>query len=142
MLSSFSLHWINDLPSVLGSINTLLKPDAPFLGAMIGGDTLFELRTSLQLAELERKGGVSPHVSPMADTRDVGGLMDKAGFQLLTVDVEDLVVDYPDMGRLMMDLGWMGEGNAVLGREMGGLGMCAPVFVLLLGPPEVCTEKG
>ncbi|TGZ79701.1 S-adenosyl-L-methionine-dependent methyltransferase [Ascodesmis nigricans] len=121
-LSASSLHWINDLPSVLASVNTLLRPDSPFLGAMVGGDTLFELRTSLQLAELERRGGVSPHVSPMADTRDVGGLMDKAGFQLLTVDVEDFVVDYPDMARLCMDLGWMGEGNAVLGREMGGIG--------------------
>lgn len=76
----------------------------------------------------------------MADTRDVGGLMDKAGFQLLTVDVEDLVVDYPDMARLMMDLGWMGEGNAVLGREMGGLGMCAPAFVFLI-EPRMCAQR-
>ncbi|SPQ20530.1 91c5797c-2c85-426b-9269-2f3cc25ad2d5 [Thermothielavioides terrestris] len=122
VLSSLSLHWINDLPGVLSQINSVLKPDSPFIGAMLGGDTLFELRTSLQLAEQERRGGISPHVSPLADVRDVGGLLQRAGFQLLTVDVEDIVVDYPDTFALMQDLQAMGEGNAVLGREMGAIG--------------------
>ncbi|KAK4042038.1 S-adenosyl-L-methionine-dependent methyltransferase [Parachaetomium inaequale] len=122
VLSSMSLHWINDLPGVLAQINSVLKPDSPFIGAMLGGDTLFELRTSLQLAEQERRGGISPHVSPLADVRDVGGLLGKAGFQMLTVDVEDIVVDYPDTFALMQDLQAMGEGNAVLGREMGAIG--------------------
>jgi NADH dehydrogenase [ubiquinone] 1 alpha subcomplex assembly factor 5 len=122
VLSSMSMHWINDLPGVLAQINSGLKPDSPFIGAMLGGDTLFELRTSLQLAEQERRGGISPHVSPLADVRDVGGLLGKAGFQMLTVDVEDIVVDYPDTFALMQDLQAMGEGNAVLGREMGAIG--------------------
>ncbi|MCJ1372560.1 hypothetical protein MMC20_003785 [Loxospora ochrophaea] len=122
VLSSLSLHWINDLPTYLARIAALLKPDAPFLAAIFGGDSLFELRSSLQLAELERRGGVSPHVSPLADVRDVGGLLTRAGFKLLTVDVDDIVVDYPDTFALMQDLQAMGEGNAVLGREMGGLG--------------------
>ncbi|KAL2256326.1 hypothetical protein VTK26DRAFT_1834 [Humicola hyalothermophila] len=122
VLSSLSLHWINDLPGVLSQINHVLKPDTPFIGAMLGGDTLFELRTSLQLAEQERRGGISPHVSPLADVRDVGGLLQRAGFQMLTVDVEDIVVDYPDTFALMQDLQAMGEGNAVLGREMGAIG--------------------
>lgn len=122
VLSSLSLHWINDLPGVLSQINNVLKPDSPFIGAMLGGDTLFELRTSLQLAEQERRGGISPHVSPLADVRDVGGLLQRAGFQMLTVDVEDIVVDYPDTFALMQDLQAMGEGNAVLGREMGAIG--------------------
>ncbi|ROT43431.1 S-adenosyl-L-methionine-dependent methyltransferase [Sodiomyces alkalinus F11] len=119
VMSSLSLHWINDLPSVLAQINNILKPDAPFLGAMLGGDTLYELRTSLQLADQERKGGISPHVSPLADVRDVGGLMQRAGFKLLTVDVEDIIVDYPDTFALMEDLQCMAEGNAILSREMG-----------------------
>lgn len=122
VLSSLSLHWINDLPGMLAQINSILKPDSPFIGAMLGGDTLFELRTSLQLAEQERRGGISPHVSPLADVRDVGGLLQRAGFQMLTVDVEDIVVDYPDTFALMQDLQAMGEANAVLGREMGALG--------------------
>ena len=119
VLSSLSLHWINDLPSVLSSINNILKPDAPFLAAMFGGDTLFELRSSLQLADLERRGGVSPHISPLADVRDVGNLLGRAGFKLLTVDVDDIVVEYPDTFALMTDIQAMGEGNAIL-KSMGG----------------------
>ncbi|KAI9876185.1 MAG: hypothetical protein M1830_007069 [Pleopsidium flavum] len=121
VLSSLSLHWINNLPSVLSQINNVLKPDAPFMGAMFGGDTLFELRTSLQLADLDRRGGVSPHVSPLADVRDIGGLLGKAGFKMLTVDVDDIIVDYPSTFALMTDLQAMGESNAVLGREMGAI---------------------
>ncbi len=119
VLSSLSMHWINDLPGILSQINNVLKPDSPFIGAMLGGDTLFELRTSLQLAEQERRGGISPHVSPLADVRDVGGLLQKAGFKMLTVDVDDIIVDYPDTFALMQDLQSMGENNAILGREMG-----------------------
>ncbi|PGH19375.1 hypothetical protein AJ80_04016 [Polytolypa hystricis UAMH7299] len=119
VLSSLSMHWINDLPSLLAQVNSILKPDAPFMAAMFGGDTLFELRTALQLADQERRGGVSPHVSPLADVRDISGLLGKAGFKLLTVDVEDIVVEYPDMFALMMDLQAMGEGNAILRRERG-----------------------
>ncbi|MCJ1442087.1 MAG: hypothetical protein MMC23_002579 [Stictis urceolatum] len=122
VLSSLGLHWINDLPSILAQTNHILKPDAPLLAAMLGGDTLFELRTALQLASLERRGGVSQHVSPLADVRDVGGLLGKAGFKLLTVDVDDIVVDYPSSFALMKDLQDMGEGNALLGREMGAIG--------------------
>lgn len=119
VVSSLSMQWINDLPGALAHMRSLLKPDAPLIAAMVGGDTLFELRTSLQLAESERRGGVSPRVSPLADVRDVGGLLQTAGYTLLTVDVDDIVVDYPDMFALMMDLGAMGEGNAVLGRKEG-----------------------
>lgn len=122
VLSSLSLHWINDLPSLLSQIAHVLTPDSPLLAAMLGGDSLFELRTSLQLAELERLGGVSTHTSPLADVRDIGGLLTKAGFKLLTVDVDDIVVDYPDMVSLMKDLQAMGESNAVVGREMGAIG--------------------
>lgn len=122
VLSSLSLHWINDLPGMLAQINNVLKPDCPFMGAMLGGDTLFELRTSLQLAEQERRGGISPRVSPLADVRDCGGLLQKAGFKMLTVDVDDIIVDYPNTFELMKDLQLMGESNAVVGREMGAIG--------------------
>lgn len=122
VMSSLSLHWINDLPGILSKINSILKPDCAFIGAMLGGDSLFELRTSLQLADQERRGGISPHVSPLADVRDVGGLLQKAGFKMLTVDVDDIIVDYPDSFALMQDLQAMGEGNAILGREMGPIG--------------------
>jgi NADH dehydrogenase [ubiquinone] 1 alpha subcomplex assembly factor 5 len=121
VMSSLSMHWINDLPSFLAQVNNILKPDAPFIAAMFGGDTLFELRTSLQLADTERRGGVSPHVSPLADVRDMGGLLQKAGFKMLTVDIDDIIVDFPDTFALMRDLQSMGESNAILGREAGGI---------------------
>ncbi|MCJ1244081.1 hypothetical protein MMC30_001278 [Trapelia coarctata] len=121
VLSSLSLHWINNLPALLAQINRVLKPDTPFIAAMFGGDTLYELRSSLQLADFDRRGGVSPHVSPLADVRDIGGLLQKAGFKMLTVDVDDIIVDYPTTFALMTDLQAMGEGNAVLGRELGGM---------------------
>ncbi len=74
-------------------------------------------RTSLQLAEQERDGGLSPRVSPMADPRDASNLLQRAGFTLLTVDVEDLQVSYPSIWELMEDLRDMGESGAVLGRR-------------------------
>ncbi|KAK5127711.1 hypothetical protein LTR08_004320 [Meristemomyces frigidus] len=120
-LSSLSLHWINDLPSVLAQINTALKPDAPFLAAMSGGDTLYELRGALQLAETDRLGGVGTHTSPLADVRDVGNLLSRAGFKLLTVDVDDIIVDYPNVFALMSDLQAMGEANAALARDSRGI---------------------
>lgn len=119
VLSSMALHWVNDLPSLLASINSVLKPDAPFIAAMFGGDTLYELRASLQLADTERRGGVQPHISPLANVRDIGGLLGKAGFKLLTVDVDDIIVEYPDTFALMQDVQAMGEGNAIL-RSAGG----------------------
>ncbi|KAF8625592.1 hypothetical protein AX15_005292 [Amanita polypyramis BW_CC] len=116
IVSCLGLHWINDLPGILTQIREALKPDGLFLGAMFGGDTLFELRTSLQLAEVERQGGISPHVSPMTDIKDVSNLLGRAGFTLLTVDVDEVEVTYPSIWELMEDLKNMGESNAVIGR--------------------------
>ncbi|KAJ7368776.1 S-adenosyl-L-methionine-dependent methyltransferase [Mycena albidolilacea] len=115
VVSCLSLHWVNDLPGTLIQIREALKPDGLFLGAMFGGETLFELRSALQLAEIERQGGLSPHVSPMTQTRDISNLMGRAGFSLLTVDVDEIKVAYPDMWALVDDLRAMGEGNAILG---------------------------
>ncbi|EJD53978.1 S-adenosyl-L-methionine-dependent methyltransferase [Auricularia subglabra TFB-10046 SS5] len=117
IVSCLSLHWVNDLPGVLVQAREALKPDGMLLGAMFGGETLFELRTALQLAEVEREGGISPHVSPMTDTRDVSNLLGRAGFTLLTVDIDEIQVGYPSVWELMDDLRDMGEGNAVVGRR-------------------------
>ncbi|KAF8914300.1 S-adenosyl-L-methionine-dependent methyltransferase [Gymnopilus junonius] len=117
ILSCLGLHWVNDLPGTLVQIQKALKPDGLFLGAMFGGDTLFELRTSLQLAEIEREGGISPHISPMTDTRDISNLLGRAGFNMLTVDIDEVKVAYPSMWELMEDLQDMGENNAVIERR-------------------------
>ena len=141
VLSSLSLHWINNLPGTLREINRVLKPDAPIIAALLGGDSLFELRTSLQLADMDRRGGVSTHVSPLADVKDVGGLLQGAGFKLLTVDVDDIVVDYPSCFELMADLQAMGEGNAVIMRDGKPLGQdvllaCEAIYRELHGNRE------
>ncbi|KAF9360861.1 hypothetical protein BGX34_007461 [Mortierella sp. NVP85] len=117
VVSSLSMHWINDLPGAMIQIQRSLKPDGVFIAGLFGGDTLFELRTSLQLAELDREGGISPRVSPMADSRDLGGLLSRAGFTLTTVDVDEVTVNYPSAIELMEDIKAMGESNAVINRR-------------------------
>ncbi|KAF8076709.1 hypothetical protein FPV67DRAFT_1714822 [Lyophyllum atratum] len=115
IVSCLSLHWVNDLPGVLIQIKEALQPDGLFLGAMFGGDTLFELRTSLQLAEVEREGGISPHISPMTGMSRISWVVPAS--QLLTVDIDEVKVAYPSMWELLEDLSDMGEANAIIGRR-------------------------
>ncbi|CAK6983146.1 arginine-hydroxylase NDUFAF5%2C mitochondrial, partial [Scomber scombrus] len=117
VMSSLSLHWINDLPGALRQIHEVLKPDGVFIGAMIGGETLYELRCSLQLAETEREGGFSPHVSPYTAVTDLGNLLGQSGFSLLTVDVDEVQVHYPGIIEVMTDLQGMGESNCAWNRR-------------------------
>uniref|UniRef100_A0ABI7XGP6 NADH:ubiquinone oxidoreductase complex assembly factor 5 n=1 Tax=Felis catus TaxID=9685 RepID=A0ABI7XGP6_FELCA len=98
-------------------IHYVLKPDGVFIGAMFGGDTLYELRCSLQLAETEREGGFSPHVSPFTAVNDLGHLLGRAGFNTLTVDTDEIQVNYPGMFELMEDLQGMGESNCAWNRK-------------------------
>jgi hypothetical protein len=76
-------------------------------------------RTSLQLAELEREGGFGPHVSPMTDSQSLTSLLNRAGFTLSTVDVDEITVAYPSIFELIDDLRWMGESNSVLNAQKG-----------------------
>ncbi|CAO2578580.1 Arginine-hydroxylase NDUFAF5, mitochondrial [Lemmus lemmus] len=117
VVSSLSLHWVNDLPRALEQIHYVLKPDGVFVGAMFGGDTLYELRCSLQLAETEREGGFSPHISPFTAVSDLGHLLGRAGFNTLTVDTDEIQVNYPGMFELMEDLKGMGESNCSWNRK-------------------------
>jgi len=112
VLSNLSLHWVNDLPGALAQARRSLKPDGLFLGALLGGDTLHELRHALNTAEIEVEGGLSPRLSPFADVRDVGNLLSRAGFSLPVADRETITVSYPDALKLMSDLRGMGETNA------------------------------
>lgn len=118
VISSLALHWINDLPRVFSEIHRVLKPDGCFLFAMMGGsETLPELRASMVMAELEREGGVSPHVGPFIQVTDIGSLMQRAHFALPTIDVDTHRVSFPNAAVLMEHLGRMGEGNAALKRR-------------------------
>lgn len=119
--STLSLHWVNDLPGALVQIRRALKPDGLFLAAMLGGDTLIELRRAFLEAEAETTGGTSPHTSPVADVADAGALLQRAGFSLPVIDTDTITVTYSDMFALMRELRGMGEGNAVAARSRTGL---------------------
>jgi hypothetical protein len=88
-----------------------------FLAALLGGDTLTELRQSFAAAEAEVEGGVSPRVAPFADMRDVGALLQRAGFALPVADVDRLIVRYDTPFGLMQDLRGMGATNVLLERR-------------------------
>jgi len=116
VLSSLFLHWMNDLPGMLSQIRLALRPDGLFLATLLGGRSLSELRGCLAEAETEICGGISPRCMPMADIRDLGSLLQRAGFALPVADAELLTITYPDMFRLMADLRAMGGQNCLVGR--------------------------
>jgi SAM-dependent methyltransferase len=116
-VSALAFQFVNDLPGVLAQIRRALKPDGLLLAAMIGGDTLTELRQSFAAAEAECEGGVSPRVAPFADLRDVGGLLQRAGLALPVTDVDRVVVRYDSAFALMGDLRRMGATNILVERR-------------------------
>jgi SAM-dependent methyltransferase len=114
VVSSLALHWTNDFVGALIQIREALKPDGLFLGAMLGGETLTELRAALMTAELELLGGSGPRVSPFADAYDAAGLLQRAGFALPVADVDRVTVRYDHILVLMADLRAMGETSVLV----------------------------
>ena len=117
VVSCLSLHWVNDLPGALIQLRRALKEDGLFLVAFFGGETLKELRQSLIAAESEITGGAGPRVSPYADVRDGGSLLQRAGFALPVADTDVLTVSYENPLKLMRDLRGMGEQMATHTRQ-------------------------
>jgi SAM-dependent methyltransferase len=117
VVSAFALQTVDDLPGALIQIRRALKPDGLFLAALLGGDTLTELRESFAVAESELTGGVSPRVAPFADLRDMGALLQRAGFALPVTDVDRVVVRYSSPLALMADLRRMGATNPLVDRR-------------------------
>jgi SAM-dependent methyltransferase len=117
VLSALAFQFVNDLPGVLAQIRRSLRPDGLLLAAMIGGDTLGELRQCFAAAEAELEGGVSPRVAPFADLRDIGSLLQRAGLALPVTDVDRIVVRYDNAFALMRDLRRMGAGNVLIERR-------------------------
>lgn len=116
-VSALALQFVNDLPGVLVQIRRSLKPDGLFLAALIGGETLTELRQSFAEAESDIEGGASPRVAPFADLRDLGALLQRAGFALPVTDSDRLTVRYDSVFALMHELRHMGAANALLARR-------------------------
>src|SRR5215472_9431373 len=116
-VSVLALQFVNDLPGVLAQIRRALRPDGLLLAALIGGDTLTELRQSFAAAESECEGGVSPRVAPFADLRDIGDLLQRAGLALPVTDVDRIVVRYDNAIALMQDLRRIGATNILVERR-------------------------
>jgi SAM-dependent methyltransferase len=117
VVSGLALQFVNDLPGTLAQVRRALKPDGLFIAALAGGDTLTELRQSFAAAEAEIEGGISPRVAPFADLRDMGALLQRAGFALPVTDVERITVRYASAFALMDDLRRMGAANALIERR-------------------------
>lgn len=117
VVSGLTLQWVNDLPGTLIQIRRALKPDGLFLGAVLGGRTLTELREAFIAAETELEGGASPRVMPMADIRDYGALLQRAGFALPVADADAFTVTYASPLGLLRDLRAMGATNALGARR-------------------------
>lgn len=116
VIHALALHWANDPVGQLVQCRRALQPDGWFIGLSFGGQTLHELRACLAQAESEVTGGLSPRVLPMAEIRDMGGLLGRAGFALPVADSFTTRVMYRDLWHLMADLRAMGEGNALAAR--------------------------
>jgi SAM-dependent methyltransferase len=120
-VSALSLQFVNDLPGTLLQIRRALKPDGLLLAALLGGDTLTELRQAFAAAEAEIEGGVSPRVAPFADVRELGSLLQRAGFALPVTDIDRLTVRYDSVFALMQDLRRMGATNVLIERRRAPL---------------------
>ena len=120
-VSALALQFVNDLPGTLIQIRRALKPDGLLLAALLGGDTLIELREAFAEAVAEIEGGISPRVAPFADVRVLGALLQRAGFALPVVDSDRLTVRYDSAFDLMKDLRRMGATNILLERRRSPL---------------------
>lgn len=121
IVSRLALHWVNDLVGALIQVRRALRPDGLFLGALLGGATLSELRQSLMAAEAELRGGAGPRVSPFLDAADGASLLQRAGFALPVADTDMVRVFYDEPLKLLADLRAMGETSALLDRPAAPL---------------------
>ncbi|HWK00407.1 MAG TPA: methyltransferase domain-containing protein [Xanthobacteraceae bacterium] len=117
VVSALALQWVNDLPGALVQIRRTLKPDGLLLAALVGGETLHELRESFATAEAEITGGASPRVSPFAEVRSLGSLLQRAGYALPVIDSDRHTVRYETPFKLFQDLRRMGATNALMERS-------------------------
>ena len=117
VVSALALQFVNDLPGALIQIRRALAPDGLFIGCLIGGQSLHELRLAFAEAEESVMGGTSPRIAPFADLRDMGGLLQRAGFALPVTDSDTITVRYSSMFGLLRDLRAMGATNALIARD-------------------------
>ena len=117
IVANLGLHWVNDLPGLMVQVRSALKPDGLFMASLFGGQTLHELRYALLTAEAELTSGANARVIPFADVKDLGSLLQRAGFALPVTDVDTLTLTYAHPINLMQELRGMGEANALVSRS-------------------------
>jgi len=113
IISNLWLHWVNNLPQLFKEVERVLTPDGVFIGSMFATETVYQLRVSLQQAELERTGGIAPHISPFVTPSDLGSLLNGAKFCMITLDSEEITITYPDLYFLMRDIQGMAESGCL-----------------------------
>ena len=136
IISLLALQNANDVPGILAQVRRALRPDGLFLAALIGGDSLAELRTAMAEAEIEIAGGLSPRLHPLMDVRDCGALLQRAGFALPVTDSDRITVRYGSMLSLVSDLRAMGATNMLSERARG-----VPARGLFLRAAEIYAER-
>jgi SAM-dependent methyltransferase len=142
VVSALALQFVNDLPGTLVQIRRALRPDGLFLAALLGGETLTELRQAFAAAEAEVEGGISPRVAPFADIRDLGGLLQRAGFALPVSDIDRLLVRYDGPFALMHELRRMGATNVLVDRRASPLRRATLLRMAEIYAQRFCDPDG
>lgn len=117
ILSAMNLHWVNDLPGTLIQLRNMLSAKGLFLANLFGGRSLHELRQVMAEVEQKHRGGISPRVAPFVDIKELGALLQRAGFHEPVVDSENITITYEHPHRLLEDLHHMGESNMLVARS-------------------------
>ncbi len=141
-VSALTLQFANDLPGALIQIRRALRPDGLMLASLLGGDTLQELRAVLLEAEADITGGTTPRIVPFADIRDIGALLQRAGFALPVTDQDRLTLRYPNAFALMKDLARMGATNPLFERHRGFTARAVFIRAVELYQSRYCDEDG
>ena len=141
-VSALTFQWVNDLPGLLAQIKRALKPDGLLLATLVGGETLHELRAVLTEAESDIRGGAAPRVAPFADVRDIGALLQRAGFALPVTDADRITVRYDSLFDLMRDLRAMGATNVLIARDPRPLTRAILVRAAALYAERYADEDG
>ena len=136
VISALAMQFVNDVPGMLAQIRQALRPDGLFLAALLGGETLNELRTALIAAESELYGGVSPRVMPFIAIREAGALLQRSGFALPVIDFDRLTVRYENLFALARDIRAMGAANILCERSRRPVGRR-----LFLRAAEIYAER-
>jgi len=105
VVSSLALQWCEPDPAFT-EMARVLKPGGVLLFASFGPDTLTELRQAWK----EVDDGT--HVHDFIDMHDLGDAMLRAGLTDPVVDMDKLVLVYPDVAGLLRDLKDIGASNA------------------------------